>query len=50
MVIDMNDNSKVYIVKDKKLIPCELPEFGKAVIIVENGKAVRVTTEESKLI
>ena len=48
MELDLNDNQKIYIVKDGKLIAHELPNFGRVTITLLDGKVDRITTEESK--
>jgi len=42
--IDLMDNNKLYVVKDGKLIPHELPEYGETVVVTFGGKVDRLET------
>jgi hypothetical protein len=42
--IDLMNNKKIYVVKDGKLIPHDLPDYGETVIVTLGGKVDRLET------
>lgn len=39
--IDLSNNKKMYVVKDGRLIPHDLPDYGEVTVVVFDGKVDR---------
>ncbi|MGQ4668618.1 XtrA/YqaO family protein [Metabacillus halosaccharovorans] len=48
--VNLMDNTKMYVVKDGKLVEHDLPEYGETVIITLGGKVDRLETTVKKKI
>lgn len=46
--IDLMDNKKVYIVKDRQLVEHDLPDYGETLIITIGGKVDRLETKTKR--
>lgn len=46
--IDLEDYSKMYVVKDGQLIEHELPRYGEVVVVVLGGKVDRLETNTKR--
>lgn len=48
--IDLNDKSKMYFIKNGKLIPHDLPEYGETMVITMGGQVDRLETKTKRKI
>lgn len=46
--INLQDNTKLYVVKDGELVEHDLPEYGEVVVVTMGGKVDRLETSTKR--